>query len=135
MRYACRYNAWNSSRLDSTGQYIRHTVPLGDVAVHFRGGSVIPMQPYASLTKSVRYAPVTLVVTLPGHPSGAPGAPLPPFINEEACAAVHAAHPGQLVSCGLLFMDTEDDVDLTPANSLEVGAQREEHLQDIKQHV
>lgn len=95
-------------------------MPMGDIAVHYRGGSIIPMQPYANLTKIVRYTPVTLVVTLPAHPSGTPGAPLPPYATEEACAAVHAAHPGQLVSCGVLFMDTPDDTDITPGNSVEV---------------
>lgn len=117
----CRYNAWNYTRLDSSGQFIRHQVPMGDIAVHYRGGSIIPMQPYANLTKIVRYTPVTLVVTLPAHPSGTPGAPLPPYATEEACAAVHAAHPGQLVSCGVLFMDTPDDTDITPGNSVEVS--------------
>jgi hypothetical protein len=117
----CRYNAWNYTRLDSSGQFIRHTVPLGDVAVHYRGGSIIPMQPYANLTKVVRYTHVTLVVTIPAHPSGTPGAPLPPYANEEACAAVHAAHAGHLVSCGVLFMDTPDDTDITPGNSVEVS--------------
>lgn len=117
----CRYNAWNYNRLDSSGQFIRHTVPMGDIAVHYRGGSIIPMQPYANLTKIVRYTPITLVVTLPAHPSGTPGAPLPPYHTEEACAAVHAAHPGQLVSCGVLFMDTPDDTDITPGNSVEVS--------------
>jgi hypothetical protein len=117
---SCRYDAWKYTRLDSSGQFIRHNVPMGDIAVHFRGGSIIPMQPYANLTKIVRYTPVTLVVTLPAHPSGTPGAPLPPYATEEACAAVHAAHPGQLVSCGVLFMDTPDDTDVTPGNSVEV---------------
>jgi hypothetical protein len=119
----CRYNAWNYTRLDSSGQYIRHTVPLGDVAVHYRGGSIIPMQPYANLTKIVRYTHVTLVVSIPAHPSGTPGAPLPPYANEEVCAAVHAAHAGHLVSCGVLFMDTPDDTDITPGNSVEVSQQ------------
>lgn len=117
---SCRYDAWKYTRLDSSGQFIRHNVPMGDIAVHFRGGSIIPMQPYANLTKIVRYTPVTLIVTLPAHPSGTPGAPLPPYATEEACAAVHAAHPGQLVSCGVLFMDTPDDTDVTPGNSVEV---------------
>lgn len=117
----CRYNAWNYTRLDSSGQFIRHTVPLGDVAVNYRGGSIVPMQPYANLTKVVRYTHVTLVVAIPAHPSGTPGAPLPPYAHEEACAAVHAAHVGHLVSCGVLFMDTPDDTDITPGNSVEVS--------------
>ncbi len=118
--HCCRYNAWNYTRLDSSGQFIRHHVPMGDIAVHYRGGSIIPTQPYANLTRVVRYTPVTLLVTLPAHASGTPGAPLPPYAAEEACAAVHAAHAGQLVSCGVLFMDTPDDVDVTPGNSVEV---------------
>lgn len=117
-----RYNAWNYTRLDSSGQFIRHHIPLGDVAVHYRGGSIIPVQPYANLTRIVRYTPVTLVVTIPAHPSGTAGAPLPPYANEEACAAVHAAHAGQFVSCGVMFMDTVDDTDITAGNSVEVRA-------------
>lgn len=119
--HPCRYNAWNYTRLDSSGQFIRHNIPMGDVAVHYRGGSIIPTQPYANLTRVVRYTPVTLLVTIPAHPSGTPGAPLAPYATEEACAAVHAAHAGQLVSCGVLFMDTPDDVDITPGNSVEVS--------------
>lgn len=117
-----RYNAWNYTRLDSSGQFIRHHIPLGDVAVHYRGGSIIPVQPYANLTRIVRYTPVTLVVTIPAHPSGTAGAPLPPYASEEACAAVHAAHAGQFVSCGVMFMDTVDDTDITASNSVEVRA-------------
>ncbi|KAF6262255.1 glycosyl hydrolases family 31-domain-containing protein [Scenedesmus sp. NREL 46B-D3] len=39
-------------------------VPVGDVPLHVRGGSIVPMQRAASLTDEVRKSPVTLVVAL-----------------------------------------------------------------------
>jgi hypothetical protein len=93
--------------------------------VHFRGGAVIPMQPYANITRDVRYAPVTLVVTLPAKPStGSQAAataqgPLPPHVLDEPCAAALARDAGQLVSCGLLYSDG-DSVEVFANNSMQV---------------
>lgn len=96
-------------------------VPMGDIAVHFRGGAVIPVQPYAPVTRDVRYAPVTLVVTLPSKPAGAAGGAVPPYALDKACRDAHASNAGKLVSCGLLFMDGEADVlVVTPENSVQV---------------
>lgn len=94
---------------------------MGDIAVHFRGGAVIPVQPYAPVTRDVRYAPVTLVVTLPSKPAGAAGGAVPPYALDKACRDAHASNAGKLVSCGLLFMDGEADVlVVTPENSVQV---------------
>jgi alpha-glucosidase (family GH31 glycosyl hydrolase) len=38
------YSLWDYSRLDSNGTNITLTVPQGDIAVHLRGGSIIPLQ-------------------------------------------------------------------------------------------
>jgi hypothetical protein len=123
---ACRYNAWDLTRLDvSTGTSVSLDVPLGDLAVHFRGGAVIPMQPYASVTRDIRYAPVTLIVTLPAKPSSGSQAaataqgPLPPHVLDEPCAAALARDAGQLVSCGLLYSDG-DTLQVSEDNTMQV---------------
>lgn len=98
-------------------------VPLGDIAVHYRGGAIVPLQPYAQVTRDIRLAPITLLVTLPSQPAGKTDAavPLPPYAHERACAAARARNEGQLVSCGLLYMDKGDDIEVTPDNTLQVS--------------
>jgi hypothetical protein len=99
-------------------------IPLGDVAVHYRGGAIIPMQRYANVTRDVRYTPVTLIVTLPLEVSGAKRAgkaiqAVAPYADQAACAAVHAANAGRLVSCGLLYAD-RDTVEVNSNNTVQV---------------
>jgi alpha-glucosidase (family GH31 glycosyl hydrolase) len=38
------YSLWDYARLDSNGTNITLDVPQGDIAVHLRGGSIIPLQ-------------------------------------------------------------------------------------------
>ncbi|KAF8062769.1 alpha-glucosidase [Scenedesmus sp. PABB004] len=118
------YSAWDYSRLSApAGRAVPLDAPLGEIPVHFRGGAVLPMQGYAPVTRDIRLAPVTLVVALPAEPSRgarAAGAPLPPYAAEESCAAAHAKNAGSLVSCGLLYMDQGDNIQVTPDNSVEV---------------
>ncbi|WIA20052.1 hypothetical protein OEZ85_005917 [Tetradesmus obliquus] len=120
------YNAWDLTRMDvTTGGHVALDVPLGEVAVHLRGGAVIPMQPYANVTRDVRYAPVTLIVTLPAQQSSGSQAaataqgPLPPHVLDEPCAAALARHAGQLVSCGLLYSDG-DTLQVSEDNTVQV---------------
>lgn len=119
------YSAWDYSRLDQAhGGPVRLHVPAGDVAVHYRGGSIIPMQQYAPVTKDVRLSPITLVVALPAQPTtGAVRGPgrVVPYALEPACSGVHARNAGQLVACGHLFMDGGDDIAVSTANSVQVG--------------
>jgi hypothetical protein len=121
-----RYSAWDYSKTEVPKPKSRKLdIPLGDVAVHYRGGAVIPMQRYANVTRDVRFSPVTLVVTLPLDVSGPAkeGKTLQgvaPYANEEACAAVHAANAGRLVSCGLLYADS-DSVEVNSNNTVQVS--------------
>ncbi|WIA20582.1 hypothetical protein OEZ85_004970 [Tetradesmus obliquus] len=117
------YNAWDNTRMTlSKGQAVELEVPLGDIAVHYRGGAVIPTQPYAKVTRDIRLAPVTLLVTLPAEPAGKSEAagPLAPYAHEEVCAAAIEENEGQLVSCGLLYMDRGDDIQVSADNTVQV---------------
>lgn len=118
------YSAWDYSKtVMPVGGPVKLRVPVGDIAVHYRGGSIIPMQQYAAVTRDVRLSPVTLVIALPSTPStgsmSGPG-PVPPYALEQTCAAAHARSPGQLVSCGFLFMDGGEDINVAPDNSVQV---------------
>lgn len=116
------YSAWDYQKLDAGagGKVVQLTVPLGDIGVHYRGGSIIPLQQYAAVTRDVRYNPVTLIVALPSAPA-AESKSLPPYIHEEVCNAAHSSNPGSLVSCGVLFMDSVEDVTVISAvNSVQV---------------
>lgn len=119
------YSAWDYSRLVMPkGAPVKLRVPVGDIAVHYRGGSIIPMQQYAPVTKDVRLSPITLVIALPAQPSTGSltgGGSVPPYALEQTCAAAHARSPGQLVSCGFLFMDGGDDINVSTDNSVQVG--------------
>lgn len=105
-------------------------VPLGDVAVHYRGGSIIPVQPAgqtAAVTRDVRFTPVTLVVTMPlkpteGNPQPTTG-PLAPYGFEETCAAAHNSSVGRLVSCGLLYSDM-DTIEVSDNTTVQVNRKR-----------
>jgi hypothetical protein len=116
------YSAWDFDRLDSDGKAIRMDVPLGDIAVHLRGGAIVPMQKYAPVTRDVRTSPVTLVVTLPAAPvqaasqSASPGL-IPPYASEQHCASARISNVGKMVSCGLLYADT-DSQDVADDDSL-----------------
>lgn len=124
------YSAWDHSRLDSTGQAVRMDVPLGDIAVHLRGGAIVPMQQYAAVTRDVRWSPVNLVVALPaaaaaavGTAAAAKGAAAAaglvlPYALDQQCAQARARHTDKLVSCGLLYAD-DDAPEASDADSLQ----------------
>lgn len=153
---ASRYSAWDYSRVQlSKGAAAKLEVPLGDVAVHYRGGAIIPWQPAganALVTRDVRYSPVTLLVTLPSMTADArhmatvaaaaaagttkraaeqtTGAgSLQPYANEEVCAAAYnaPANARKLVSCGLLYMDA-DTLEVSPNNTVQVGVGRHHYM-------
>lgn len=119
------YSAWDYTPLSvAKGQDVELDLPLGEIGAHFRGGAVIPMQQYAQVTRDLRLSAVTLVVTLPADVSTGTkdgSGPLPPYYQEETCAAAHGKNAGQLVSCGMLYMDKGDNVLVTPENALQVS--------------
>lgn len=122
------YSAWDYNRFDSKGQAVRMDVPLGDIAVHLRGGAIVPMQQSARVTRDVRLTPVTLVVTLPAEPvsqgalkqagASSSAGPVPPYALEPQCAAAREGNIGKLVSCGLLYADS-DAPEVSDNNSLQ----------------
>lgn len=114
------YSAWDFTRLDSSGQTVRMDIPLGDIAVHLRGGAIVPMQQYAPVTRDVRASPVNLVVALPAVQavSGTTNGPVLPYAMEQQCASARSSNPDKLVSCGLLYADN-DSPEVTDANSLQ----------------
>lgn len=117
------YSAWDFDRLDSDGKAVRMEVPLGDIAVHLRGGAIVPMQKYAPVTRDVRTSPVTLVVTLPAAPvqaasQSASAGPIPPYASEQHCASARISNVGKLLSCGLLYADT-DSKDVADDDSMQ----------------
>jgi len=122
----CRYSVWDYSRLDiaAAGSKKRKLqVPMGEVALHLRGGTIVPMQQQPALVaRDVRLSPITLVVALPSAQSASGS--LPAYSLDESCAAVRAFNPGKLVSCGYLFMDSGEDVTVTSDNSVQVRTMR-----------
>lgn len=116
------------SRLDVSGQNKQKLkVPLGDVALHLRGGTIIPMQEPALVTRDVRLSPITLLVALPSTPctgSLSVTGPLPAYVQDDTCANVLSRNRGQLVSCGYIFMDSGEDVEISNTNSIQVGIAR-----------
>jgi hypothetical protein len=118
------YSAWDYSRMDMPqGAPVKLRVPVGDIAVHYRGGSIVPMQQYAAVTKDVRLSPITLVVALPSQPSNgrvSTMSPVPPYALDQTCVAAHARNAGQLVSCGFLYMDGGEDITVSADNSVQV---------------
>jgi hypothetical protein len=96
---------------------------MGDVALHLRGGTIVPMQQQpAMVTRDVRLSPVTLVVALPSAAS-ARDTSLHPYALEETCGAARQTHSDKLVSCGYMFMDSGDDITVTAQNSVQVSDQ------------
>jgi hypothetical protein len=77
--------------------------------VHYRGGSIIPMQQYAPVTRALRFSPLTLVVALPSTTANEAGGVVPPYALESSCRAAYAEYAQAKVSCGLLFMDSPAD--------------------------
>ena len=61
------HSLWDGTHVDAgnTGRSQTLHVPLGHVAVHVRGGCVVPMQRAAPVTEDVRRSPLTLLVALP----------------------------------------------------------------------
>eukprot|EP00879_Flechtneria_rotunda_P023144 GHRR01024469.1.p1 GENE.GHRR01024469.1~~GHRR01024469.1.p1 ORF type:complete len:558 (+),score=128.89 GHRR01024469.1:1351-3024(+) len=118
------YSAWDYKPLAlQQGQTIDQYVPLGDIAVHYRGGTIIPLQQYAPVTPTIRYSPITLVVAVPSSTAGSTASSsktTPPYALDPECSIVRTANPGSLVSCGVIFMDTEVDGPLQPDSYLEV---------------
>jgi hypothetical protein len=117
------YSAWDRTRLDSKGETVRMDIPLGDIAVHLRGGAIVPMQQYALVTRDVRWSPVNLVVALPAaaapkSKTNAASGPVLPYAMEQQCADARSSNAGKLVSCGLLYADN-DSPQITDANSLQ----------------
>lgn len=127
-----RYSAWDFSRIDVQPASRKHRslpMPEGEIALHLRGGAIIPMQEPALVTRDVRMSPITLVVAVPLLPctgsasvTGAVTAALPPYALEEACADMYSRNLGQLVSCGYIFMDSGDELEITDQNSVQVRA-------------
>lgn len=122
-----RYSLWDFSRIDiAPGAPKTRTlqVPMGDVPLHIRGGTIVPMQQPGAVTRDVRLSPVTLVMALPPRPTrggmDVDLGPLSPHALDEACGSAHLHNVGRLVSCGYLFMDSGEDVAITPDNSLQV---------------
>lgn len=94
---------------------------MGDVALHLRGGTIVPMQQQSALVaRDVRLAPITLVVALPAPASTQDKTSTPAYGLEEHCAGMRAFHPGKQVSCGYVFMDSGEDVSISPDTSVQV---------------
>ena len=58
------YDAWTYERVRG-GQKVMLNVPLGEVAAHFRGGTIIPRQRSALTAAAVRASAFTLILALP----------------------------------------------------------------------
>ncbi|WIA40775.1 hypothetical protein OEZ86_004455 [Tetradesmus obliquus] len=119
------YSAWDYSRIlieGDVGQAVQMDVPLGDIAVHYRGGTIVPLQQYAAVTRDVRVSPVTLVVALPSGTAAEDAAAgvVPPYSAAEFCRSSRRENADRLVACGVLFMDGEEDAPVvTSDNSLQ----------------
>jgi hypothetical protein len=119
------YSAWDYSPLiieGSNGQAVEMEVPLGEIPVHYRGGTVVPLQQYAPVTRDVRYSPVTLVVALPSSTAAEEAAAgvVAPYHAEDFCRSAREQNADRLVACGVLFMDDEVDAPVVTAdNSLQ----------------
>lgn len=132
----CRYSAWDYRRIDvpAAGSKQRKLhVSLGDVPLHLRGGTIVPMQLQpAMVARDVRLSPITLVVALPASAAstqgeggaiggGAGSSPVPAYALEEVCNAARASNSDKLVACGYVFMDGGDELTVTTDNSIQVG--------------
>ena len=63
------YSLWDDSVIDAGHEGTTKTlvVPLGDVPVHAQGGSIVPVQRPALVTRDVRSSPLRLLVHLPSQ--------------------------------------------------------------------
>ena len=63
------YSLWDDETIDAGDEGATKTLlaPLGDVPVHARGGSIVPMQQAALVTRDVMTSPLRLLVHLPGQ--------------------------------------------------------------------
>ena len=62
------YSLWDDkSSVDASRGGISQTLeaPLGDIPVHMRGGSILPMQVFAMTTAAVRASPLSLLAAMP----------------------------------------------------------------------
>lgn len=127
------YNIWDYSAVNNSngGGNVTLTVPLGDIPVNIRDGSIVPMQRYANTTKAVMQAPITLVVALRNSMANATSNILAPYASEPTCAAAgynasnfnasnNASNSSGLVSCGFLYLDNGDNITAGGPDSLQV---------------
>lgn len=61
------YNLFDNTTIDAHvgGKSVMLDLPMGHVAVHMMGGTILPMQQPALVTADVRASPLTLVIALP----------------------------------------------------------------------
>lgn len=106
----------------------RLIVPVGDVPLHVRGGSIVPMQREGSTTTAVRDSPITLLVALE-HAGSNPAA----GNARERCTAFGVSKAAEastasvgtagstapaavdglsVVACGQLYMDGGDSLEV-----------------------
>jgi hypothetical protein len=120
-------------------------VPLGDVPLHVRGGSIVPMQSAASTTTEVRSSRVTLVVALEHEGAKRPTASTPErcaafsrsaatqhntaaaaaaadesdaelaAVASSVAAAAAAGNSMRIVACGQLYVDDGESLQVPPA--------------------
>ena len=65
------YSLWDGTSVDAGDGGTTRTLPalLGDVPVHARGGSIVPVQRPALVTRDVRTSPLRFLVHLPSRVS------------------------------------------------------------------
>jgi hypothetical protein len=113
-------------------------VPIGDVPLHVRGGSIVPLQRAAITTIGVRTSPVTLIVALEHEGTKRPAASTPERCERAsrgtagsnimadkasdteaaAIASSVAAAVGsgmRTVACGQLYVDDGESLQVPPA--------------------
>jgi hypothetical protein len=116
------YSAWDYRPMiieGAAGQAVEMEVPLGDIPVHYRGGTIVPLQQYTPVTRDMRYTPVTLVVALPSSTAAEDAAAgvVAPYAAEEFCRSSREQNADRLVACGMLFMDGEADAPVVTSDN------------------